>query len=90
MLYVKCYNFSYNMNSIYSKLSTVIGLLSKIHHYVTNYTLCSMYFGISCSILIYSSQLEVYKVVIDVGGGIDLDGMGIWLLASNLAINLPG
>ena len=49
--------FSYHMNSISTKLSRAIGLLSKIHHYVKKNTLRSIYFGIFSSILMYASQI---------------------------------
>ena len=49
--------FSYHMNSISTKLSREIGILSKIRHYVKKDTLRSIYFGIFSSILTYASQI---------------------------------
>ena len=46
-----------HMNSISTKLSRVVGLLSKIRHYVKKDTLRSIYFGIFPSILTYASQI---------------------------------
>ena len=49
--------FSYHMNSISTKLSRAIGLLSKIRHCVKKDTLRSIYVGIFSSILTYASQI---------------------------------
>ena len=49
--------FSYHMNSISSKLSRAIGLLSRILHYVTKGIIRSIYFAIFSSILTYASQI---------------------------------
>ena len=50
-------NFSFHINSISTKLSRSIGMITKIRHYVTKDTLRSIYFGIFSSILTYGSQI---------------------------------
>ena len=49
--------FSYHMNSISTKLSRSVGLLTKIRHYVTKDTLLSIYFGIFSSIITYAALI---------------------------------
>ena len=50
-------NWSYQVNSLSSRLSRAAGMLSKIRHYVTKATLRSIYFGIFSSLLTYGSQV---------------------------------
>ena len=50
-------NFSFHINSISTKLSRSIGMITRIRHYVTKDTLRSIYFGIFSSILTYGSQI---------------------------------
>ena len=48
-------NFSYHINSVATKLSRAIGMLTKIRHYVNVTTLRSIYFAIFSSNLSYAS-----------------------------------
>ena len=67
------------MNSISTKLSRAIGLLSKICHYVKKDTLRSIYFGIFPSILTYASQIWGQK---------NVDILYDWLTLQNKAIKI--
>ena len=50
-------NWSYHVESLSTKLSRAVGMLSKIRHYVSESTLRSIYFGIFSSLLTYGSQV---------------------------------
>ena len=50
-------NWSYHIDLLAPKLSRVIGILSKLRHFVTIDNLRNIYFGIFSSILTYSAQI---------------------------------
>ena len=50
-------NWSYQANSLSTRLSRAAGMLSKIRHYVSKTTLRSIYYGIFSSLLTYGSQV---------------------------------
>ena len=57
MSHISVFNWSYQVNSLSTRLSRVAGMLSKIRHYVSKATLRSIYFGIFSSLLTYGSQV---------------------------------
>ena len=50
-------NWSFQVDSLATKLTRAAGMLSKIRHYVSINTLRSIYFGIFSSLLTYASQV---------------------------------
>ena len=50
-------NWSYQVDSLSTKLAREVGMLSKIRHYVSETTLRNIYFGIFSSLLSYGSQI---------------------------------
>ena len=50
-------SWSYQVNTMSTKLSRGIGMLSKIRHYVSKDTLCAIYYAIFNSILVYGSHV---------------------------------
>ena len=50
-------NWSHHVDSLSSKLSRAIGMISKMRHYVSETTLRSIYFGIFSSLLTYGAQI---------------------------------
>ena len=49
--------WNYQTDTLASKLSRAIGMLTKIRHFVSNNTLRSIYYGIFSSILTYGCQI---------------------------------
>ena len=50
-------NWSFQADSLSTKLSRAVGMLAKIRHYVPQNTLRNIYFGIFSSLLTYGSQV---------------------------------
>ena len=50
-------NWSHHADSLSTKLSRAIGMLSKIRQYVSEITLRSIYFGIFSSLLTYGAEI---------------------------------